>query len=96
MALFTIMKAENIVAIGLTIRCMVKEHYITQMVELLIKDNGKMIRFMEKEFYIMKILLLYLSLTIIDPLINVSKLNAGYITKEHLIKMTNKEKEYYC
>ena len=76
---FTIDKEENTVDIGRTIKCKVMVHFITLMVELHIKDNGRMIHYMAKECSTIKNQSNYMNPMIFDPLTNVRMMNVGSI-----------------
>ena len=89
---FITTKVENIADIGLIIKCKAMEFCIILMAESLIKDNGIMIHFMERESYITKNLFKLFNSTIMNLLANVNLKNVGFIMMAGSKKIKNVEK----
>ncbi len=95
MVLSIIKKEVNILDIGTIIKWMDMVLYIILMVELLIKANGKMIHYMVKEFYIIKILYKFKANIIILLSSSVKKINHGFRMMVGLKMIKNQDTDNY-
>lgn len=95
MVLFIIKREVNILDIGTIIKWMDMVLFIILMVELPIKASGKMIHYMEKEFYIIKTLLKFKANITILVLSSVKKKNHGFHMMDGFKMIKNQDTDNY-
>lgn len=93
MEFFITQKEVSMPVNGSKIKCKVEELYITQMIKLLMKENGSMISFMVLEYSTIKFQVIHLIPSIINPFIWLTTI--GPNMKETFQKMRKMVRELY-